>query len=900
MANTPAKTDGQMMNCCTGYPGSDSELYKSAFAYNNSSYTTCYDPGLHGNQTCPVDRNGKSIYGCFPSIGEQIANCRSACVRGHPQDFSRTLYSDEYPMTEYELPIAERGVELYENYGLNTDIRYDSTRYGDNSASRSQMTCTSELGRKVTLFGNVDFGIYCNKASYDGTTGQTTVGTDKIISLGNTDVYYELIVWTDYSSTNEMQRYRYFGNSGVIFNYAGQKLVYIHGKMDNLPEVGYTINEDNTVYYISAYQIARAHFGLTESYIRPESLKMVNGNVNTPINSPGTDSRCNDTWNFKTAGSAAIIFPLPWTHSYFTNDNNSDKSAYNCPGAAHYNSDVMPTNPFNCYGTGIKSFYVPPHMEITSYGVVSVHNRVEYPTSIRSENSKYNNGVFPAYGSSSVSTGSSHNTAVNTNRDTPIDAPVGSIYSVSVRVRQDDDFYNTYVRPANTKFAPEIMLIPGIMLASSFAGSLSAQGIEALAGSPLQMISDPNNFWSSQNPYWTGGSVVINTSYNPGDVLYGPGDLPPGGLAPPQSVSLQENDDGSISCKSGFTASKSGFTSSKTSKTSLANNLSGKTITSKNKSLIKNSADRVAGTGKAVLGNLAGRLRSVVRHTPISLVVDTSAEAPTGGYRVKQFDVINGVFSLEWLYAVYYCAMNGRKVQYNPDTGLYETPGCTPSNPTTISTAAGFSVTGGNSCGKQCMLFRDDYTYQVDNAPISTADIVMQAYCGMRNVSLAYFYWQQGGGLLVNSCSCLTQKSYCPTQFNSNCSTSASNMNTYVTADMAKCSENSSICNYCQITSNQVITALSSCVKNSDNTLVNLGDQCSNNTTNCITVNTDGTTTNNTGTGGNAGNGTKPPTPPDETTQSSFNWKILLILLIVIVAIIAVTYVAIKYRKNKT
>jgi hypothetical protein len=869
----PAKTDGQMMNCCNTPTNSDS-LYKSAYVNDDgpnkpsgATYTTCYDPGLHGDETCPKDRNGNSIFACFPSVGEQIGNCRPACVQGHPQDFNFKLYNSGYSMEPNELPIAERGVELYENYGLNTNIRLDSIRFGNSSnigsdaSNRDEMTCASELGRKVSLFGNVNFTIATNKFSVGSSTNITYVGADKPISLGSDDVYYIFTVFTDYSAYNTMQRYRYFGNHGCIFTYGNRTFTYIHGKMNNLPEVGYTINEDSIDYYISCYWIFRTYFGMTTTHVYPESLRIVTDSVDDPINAPYNSPDCSD-WKFGDATSAAPLFPLPWTHSYF---QNGDESAWNCPDPAHdYN---RPSNPFNCYGTGMKSFYIPPHMEIT---LVNYHDYADKTTGgvpdrtivpstpLRSEDSKYNNGVFPAYGKkSNLPSGTK---AVTSNRDSPFDAPAGSIFGISVRIRQDDTFYNTYVQPANKKFAPEILLIPGITYANGFAGALSAAGLQGKLGNALQLITNANDFWSSKNPYWDGvNKVSINIGYNPGDVLYGSGDLPP-------TESTEDSDDDAVECAQ----SKLGFSTDNAK--SLISKI-GSSLQAAGKTLNKNKiTDHISATGGAMARELAGRLRAVARVTPISLVVDTSAGAPVGAYRIKQFDVINGVYSMEWLYAIWYCAMNGRKVTYDPTTGLYGTPNCVPGST--------------NGCAKQCMLFRDDYTYHDTNSPASAADGVMQAYCGMRNISFAYFSWQQTASLMTNECSCMTQKRYCPVSFNPNCSYSASNNTTYITADMDKCTDQG-ICDYCSINVNQTMMALYGCVEDSNNEIHNFGDQCSGNTVNCVTVSTEDDDDDGGSTGGTEGGDPEPPITKDPQT---FNWKLLLLAIVILLAVVVVAY----------
>jgi hypothetical protein len=851
----PAKIDGQMMQCCST-PNSSDELVKSSYVTGITGdgavngYSTCYDPG-----TCSTDRSGNSIYACFPSVGEQISNCRPSCLNGHPQGYSRTLYDSDHQMQTNDMPIAERGVELYENYGLTTDIRQDSARFGNDSRSttKDQMTCATDLGRKISLFGNVDFYIECNKGNFSSISGVTNIGVDKVITLGAVDIVYTLTVWTDFSDYNSMTRYRYFGNHGITFEYAGQRFSYIHGEMYDLPEVGYTQNEDSTIYYISAWQIMRNYFGLADNYITPESLKMVNGNVQTAINSPGYDSSCSG-WNFKTANGGAAIFPLPWSHSYFNNYSSTDNSARNCAVPQHnYNT---PTNPFNCYGTGIKSFYIPPHMMINGFtyynNQTSNYGTPQYvPAQLKSEDSLYRNGVFPAYGLTSISN-IPNSSAIAANRNSPVNIPAGCICAVYARVRQDDNFYNMYVKPAS-KFAPEIMLIPGINIAASFAGSLSATGVKSKLGNPLQLIKNPNDFWSSKNPYWQSGKVTLNTMYTPGEVLYGATDLPPSPSPGNYNSNMAVDDDGNVTCKSGFTDGKVDLKTS-------------------NVPSIRKNIGRISGTANAAISKIASHFNATIRKTPISLVVDTSVDAPMGDYRVEQFDVMNGVYSLEWLYVLYYCSMNGRKVTYNADTEQYETTTCTPNST--------------NGCGLQCMLYRDDYMYGRGTS-VCPADFVMGNYCGLRNLSAAYSYWQQGTSLLTNDCSCLTQKSYCPAQFNSGCSKDSTNTATYVTAEMADCTEGSSICSYCTITTNQVINTMASCDTDSNNTLVSLGDQCSNNTTNCSTSGTSSTASD---------------TSDDSSSSSASTSHYWILLLIIIVAAVVMLFVGKKLfdRMNKS
>jgi len=132
--------------------------------------------------------------------------------------------------------------------------------------------------------------------------------------------------------------------------------------------------------------------------------------------------------------------------------------------------------------------------------------------------------------------------------------------------------------------------------------------------------------------------------------------------------------------------------------------------------------------------------------------------------------------------------MNGRKnIIWDPVTQAYTTSNCKPSNGSTLET-----------CDRECLLFRDDYTYQYANADVCPADIMMKSYCPMRNVSLAYSTWRLTD-LATNECACVCSDALCVTETDSqNCSSSGSNTDSYVSSQVFNaCTTPINVCTYC-------------------------------------------------------------------------------------------------------
>lgn len=851
VSNTP-KTDGDMMNCCNR-DLSSTDVRDYRYENINGKYTSCFDPStVNANISCNKDRNGNTIYACFPPVGEQLQNCHSSCLNGHQQDINFGLNNGSIVS---ELPIAERGVELYENYGLDTNVRTDSGNYGigyANSGRYGLVQCMTELGRKITLFGNIDLHV-----SVVRTSPSATYGTDTVRAFSLNDIIYEITVYTNYNGS----KYNYFGNHGITFNSNGRTINMIHGKIDiNAPYVATSSTSTSITYYFSNYGLLSSFYNQVNGY--PENNKIT-------TNASAFDSGCTKDIDRNTAGhawfygdvdngspktSVMALFPVSYLSGYF-NDNNQNTAptgrSYNCGNTW---DSAGPTNyPYNCYASGTKSMYIPPHMAVTNISYIPMSydeneelviggTEVETNTTVLSEHSMYSNGVFPAFGSTTRPAGS--NSCTN-NRNAVIKIPPGSMNGIKVRVRQDDTFYNKYISSADDQFAPEILLIPGIGKASGFPATMKAGNLVRGIGDPLQLMRDPNQYWSTANPNWNEsmGRVVINTSYRPGQVIASATDAPVPGR---YNVNWDPKQSGNVTCTkpTSFTSVSSG-----------------------------------------IYGYLTTLVKPLVQSASISLYAD---DVNTDGlYRITSFDVISGVYSIEWLYVLWYCAMKGRSmVQWDSTNKKYYTPGCQSNNDTTNP----------NSCGWECMLYRDDYYYQNAGSGTPRSDVMMAAYCGMRNISLIYSPWQTYN-IATNECSCSTTKAYCPTQFNpSLCSKDPTKTQTYVSADQTQSCNNSFICSYCNVVTDQIIVAAqAACVNDSDNSATVFGDVCGGSTNCNITINTGGNTSGTTNTGGNTGSDDGDDT--SKSTNVNISIIILLLIIVVVIAFAAVVYI-VKYRKK--
>jgi hypothetical protein len=188
-----------------------------------------------------------------------------------------------------------------------------------------------------------------------------------------------------------------------------------------------------------------------------------------------------------------------------------------------------------------------------------------------------------------------------------------------------------------------------------------------------------------------------------------------------------------------------------------------------------------------------------------------TVETPTPA-RIISFDVTNGIWSLEWTYILFACAMKGSILaSYDLSKNQY-------------TYGSSNDIVG--SC-YECMLFQDPHITSDSSNNLSNGTKFMQAYCNLRNRTLAYIDYKRGD----NSCVCQTDNQFCAKTMNAKCS--RSNGNYFVGDDVAKdkCSEQA-INNYCQITNTQIEIATKYGVNTDGLNKINIDGGCGEKKTN--------------------------------------------------------------------
>lgn len=921
-------SDGDGMCYCNqnygdsiGQRDSVNDTRMEALTYNSDTvgYTTCYNPEKTDNITCAKDRNNNPLYSCFPYAGETQAACRSTCIRGTKQDYTRTLYDDL--LNDTNMCCAERGVELYENYGLDTTLRQDSGNYGGGNDTGTG--CITELGRKISIFGNTSLTIETGdfNISTFGKSWPYKAGSDSQCTVNNYDVIYTITFYISggsSSGSSDEPNSNYFGNYGVVFecptSSGRQKYPFIYGYIDaSVDTVGFDNNVDGSgsiTYYVTS-----SHFISGSRY---KGVSIAGNNV-----SSGDCDTCGDRTYSAPPFPPAAYFSWP------------------CRDCGDGYEQSGPTDtPFICNYTGVRSIYIPPHMgisniaywlngdsqnnfhnksDISNYISTSLYysydfnNNTNYVNSlpIYSSASRYNNGTFhcmtgtaPGASVDSVyvdgvykyttsadrtmqdfSDGSAPIDDINgsANKNTIIPIPACSLISLRVFVRQDSTFFNKYVAPYNNAFAPEIMLVPGVQIAKTFPNIINNIGTESLAS--IQKLINPNDMWDPSkndqitqylNTYSDGNAplAMINPYYKPGDVIVS---AEATGL--PQKMTFPSGSTPTTkpTCEQVVSATK---------------NKTGQPQTQNVSTNVFTSLDFYVRKLNNAIEPYAKRALSRFRLGNINLTT-TTVTPPTSGnyplpknlgkYRIVAFDSSNYVMSVEWLYVLYHCAITGlENIQFNTSTGEYENYQCSPSTT--------------NTCDWECMLFKDPYyiNFPGGNSQ-SAADVFMTVYCNMRNLSIAYAWWEFNTSVTSNTCSCVTTQQYCPTQYDASlCPVpSAGYVGGYV-PDATATQECSAVCSYCNIRAVQITFALFGC-----NTGVSqnqeLPDECKSCKTSTkqtvaavqkeLGIEPDGG-------GGGGGNG------KGQNNFSDYIW-VLMFVIILIVAIAAVSTVVYMVYRGK-
>lgn len=894
-----------------------------------------------------LDRNGHPIYTTFNMSGDQDLFCRSTPLHGHPQDFSRTLYnSDVAGVTKAEVQQMykitfpngycweERGVELYENFGLDTTVRTGGGSYGAEGSNKATIDgqntyacpansgyptcrneCITELGRKVTLFGQTAFAYYSSnvvanmknwfnlpKWLIDNPTGIITYPTAVPTMFDDSQVSIVLNFFAPRPSFPvPSQQYNYFGNSGAIIRDAlGNQWFFIFGMpllvsymtkngpgvLQKVPQSSLYHADVNTGFNVPniIYDATNRSMVITAWYFSGGIIPSITGLTVTGIQTPNTFNGAQPGVSYLSdMVNLASAYPVPGntylgvTTSYATND----PSWWSAPVSGNNNivGNKVDSGYVNCYYTGFRSMYIPPHMEVTCF-VNATYSPTSgtYGTTINADMtpvtydmSPYSNGTFPSLGSNDPNGPMPQNTPYhNTTNEcyncvsapgiTPQKAGYFSpspgncaLHAVWVDVRRDSEFFSRYVTSTITsQFIPEIFLIPGIATAQDFPQYFKDAGGDVSKLPQFQRIPSPQNYWipldgstGSGNPYCKkAGLVVIDPSKTPYNAL----------PVAAQTAAVSGTMDLMMKPVHSLTKKLTGQRSKLMDKlkngavtlVSFPQKLS--QINFENMPMQQDGAisrgvvPRQDGAMILATGTVSG---DGTWSGTVPTNVPWGAKPYVGTGRIKSFMPMNWVMSLEWLYVLYRCVYNyipngNNAIAFNKTTGQYT------------------CASGG--CGQECMLFRDPYYNYYgggDTSSISASDTFMNTYCSIKNYSLAYLPYVN---VLTNDCSCTSAPGMCPVKYNASCNVTGTSNKAYISdqginvANSGTCDE----CGYCQMINVQID------INNKNNLQVQNPTQTCPST--CTTTN--------------------PPPPPPPVTTATKKWEKWIPYLIVIVLIL--------------
>lgn len=948
----------------------------------NENGDLLYEPGSPYSPYKPVNRKGHAIFGGFVGAGDKTVNCRSTYLYGTDQDYQRTL---DNPTTKYTNNIAERGIELYENFGLCEANRGDEGLYGnpdtDNYYNFNQSSffsttivkqqAISDFGRKVCLYGNVEFALfdYGLRPNYITTKYQDSVlGSTLLENIDGTYTYPVDYIYPSYKifgnnrfytgltdmsgplnyvqsdptfnmikpflsgwvyrikfNTDSYNDSAYYnpigGNSAVEIHSFNGKIYRITSKnryfltttdyvyqnkrylLTYWDESSQTLWFDSTFWFLfpaisNGVLFGDGSYGDNPTFISSPTgtLWNIKPGESTPSNNPATTNFTGRSGNIYSPWPASPITycsagDSTWTDMFWPGKNADTQSSYVQinPGS---NSNTQTQNP--TYAHGFKSMYIPPHMELQSftqfeydptliyesndynnrhydYGVVydneittapgqqsifntindaNTTNQMRYlsykqsgytmstskslpdnytmQTDLPNErntlpliysDSSMQNGTFHTFGTNKMNSVIEHLSGyfnyISTVQRTEPGNTAGiyncSLIGLKVAIRTTPDFFDKYVGFTSTSmgsfFVPEILLVPGFNHGHEMIDI--ASDVQTNKGlNTFQKINNVANYWQ------TLAAADEDSEFPPGNPYYG--------------ETYYEN---------------------------MENTMTAPGIT--------------LNTSKSVTDVIpAPPTDSTLAKMTPSMFRKKRKRVDTSNYRIIDFDIYNGIYSLEWIYVLGFCAIKCTAA-YDSTTGIYSYPNCNTSDKT--------------FCCRECMLFNDPaYTGGTISGGQSQSLLFMNNYCGLRNTTRVYAPMQiNGTDVLTNECKCqIGGIQYCKSSMDSDCSkatTSAGGSATiYVGDDVVddECTQQD-IDTYCSMVVNQLDIAGVNGSNLNDENIANIEAQC--------------------GTIINVGD----PEDEDDTddTTSTYLWILLVFLIIAIIAIIIGGYI--YWRKTK-
>lgn len=710
---------------------------------------------------CPTSRKGDKLWTRFAAPGGHVEAAHPARLNAMLQDPARKLYEPRVVtnegVTTQLAPIAERGVELYENFGLD-EVADKSQSWNDTDEGQvinngtptaewfsnyvQEKNAVNDGGRRVSLFGEVEYTVTTYGLFEPRVSNETAVTP----SVGGTNVYGKSVVdvdwyackqstssavdysavskyadgsnginpqvpfisgWViklDYRRQNSATEYDYFGNSGAVFRVGTNTYTfgYNRARLADFP-----INATQTYSYRGMLYLLT--YWANETLYIDAAFPTLIANI---------------------IGGELQTFP--------SNSVYPDSGLTVCPVAHGFDGNAADRV------SGFKSMYVPPHMEVTattqavanvfrptigenevytynsgysvrlndyngSYGTYALQDYdagntvglVTYP--IRGESAALGNGAFHSFGQTDPNyTHAQYATAAHRGLENVV-VPIYNcaLVRIRVRVRRDQIFYGNYIAPASKSFCPEILMIPGFEHAADFTRA-TPNGAET-EYSPMQLIADTTAFWKPD-------PSVIETEADYQRYL---ADAKANGGAA-----------GNIYCTS--TSQSPTFNSGVSPHDVIPAPQSAlSTLALAPSRAFLQTYERLPEVAKGLLFAPA-----ILASVPISLA--SSAQ------RMTAFPISNGIWSAEWTYVLWFCAMNGYSVTYNDDTSTY-----------TYETQVA-------DC-RPCMLFVDRYYYDQRAGGVqSAASVFMQLYCAFKSMTVAYSKISDNG-----ECQCTTTQALC-------------------------------------------------------------------------------------------------------------------------------------------
>jgi len=798
--------------------------------------------------------------GCFYPPGDTKRQCYSTCVHGYPEDESFKLYN---PVNA--LNCGERGITLYENYGLD-ETRKTTEMLGEYSSASSLLpdfdaqylggVAVSNLGRKVVLYGNVQFALsdfqglpqinnMDNRPPYSGYTTESDLGIGASGNYQSGPILENDYVSLPDSIANSNRPFlsgmfykikfiassKYNGNSAIEFHGLNNSKYRITNKNDDFLQSRKYIYA-NKVYTLTYVERSDQDITLWMDaafwFIIPNIVSGTNILYSTKSIIPSLDP---NKWNIEPNSS----------NRYGYTQTDEGDLIYLCPVSpvSHaydgYNS-FAGDNGKNLT-SGFKSMYIPPHMQVNGFLQSVFYSMFPADSDPDWQNVVYTDAensfqtcerdpgevlFYPNFRMKEYT----ENTALNSPDENANKLPLtfddsgdhsGTFYSFGTNIP------NSAQSCASSGAA---FGYSGFYPSSKYSNTAGIYNC-ALAGMNVSVRTD-SSFTNDYFDYYNNATAsVINYMFP--EIVLNP------------NFNLGGN----------FISNMSNMLSTKTNPMIDIQKV-------RDATLFWDPTYNQATCGNQEYYDSSGVVPEIDMNT--SVPPEQCLASMYSSPRINSFDIVNGIYSLEWIYVLYNCAMS---CQGNP----------------TISEDGNY-VFSSSAC-KECHLFNNPKYYAQQGETKSTQSdslVFVNSYCGFRNLTMAYGHLAAGGKAPPgNECFCQVNAAFCPAATITECSLQpdAISYNYYV-GDNISSQNCTTPDNYCTIQNLQFEIANNG--ENTGTTVIG-GSTCSTSDT------TDGTEPDTT------------ITPVEDDDEK--NWWILLLIFFIVLVLVMIFYGVYRFKRNK-